>query len=210
VTSRLARVRRPGVIAGALFFLGAASLGDAPDTRSSSEQIAAYFVDHRTSIFASAILLGGASMALLWFAAGERRRAVAANEAVAGDVAFAAAVAAAGVVTIAMSLQYATLAYVVGAEAPASAKAMFELTLVAAPILSVPLLVLIVSVAWTEHRRRGRTVRFYASVIAAVLLAPAPFSFAAQGAFSPDVQQQVVFNTLILSLIVGDVARRAD
>ena len=87
---------------------------------------------------------------------------------------------------------------------------MFELTLLTAPIVSVPLLVLIAAVAWTELRFQGITVRFVVSLIAIVVLAATPFSFAEHGAFSPDVQQQVVFDTLILWLVVGDIARRPD
>jgi hypothetical protein len=84
---------------------------------------------------------------------------------------------------------------------------MFELTLLTAPIVSVPLLVLIGSVAWTEFRRRRITGRFVVSLIALIALVPTPFSFAEHGAFSPDVQQQVVFNTLILWLVVGEILR---
>jgi len=198
------------VVGGILFFFGAASLGDAPDTRASSEQIADYFVRHRNSVFAAVVLLGAATMALLWFAARERRRAVGTDHGFTGDVTMAAAVAAVGVVALGMVLQYATLSYVVGSEAPASAKAMFELTLLTAPVVGVPLLVLIGSVAWTEWQRHGVTVRFVISVIAVVVLVPTPFSFAEHGAFSPDVQQQVVFNTLILWLVVSDVVRRPE
>ena len=208
--SVLARVARPGVVGGVLFLFGAASLGDAPDTRASSEQIADYFVRHRNSVFAAVVLLGAATMALLWFAARERRRAAGAAQGFTGDVTMAAAIAAVGVVALGMVLQYATLSYIVGSEAPASAKAMFELTLLTAPVVGVPLLVLIGSVAWTELRRQGVTVRFVVSVIAVVVLLPTPFSFADHGAFSPDVQQQVVFDTLILWLVVGDVVRRPD
>jgi hypothetical protein len=42
------------------------------------------------------------------------------------------------------------------------------------------------------------------------VLIASPFFFAAHGPFSPDVQQQVVFNTLILWLIVTDVVRTLD
>jgi hypothetical protein len=146
-------------------------------------------------------------VALLWFAAGERVRAVNQGQAVSGGLAAGAAVAAIVVIDVGMLLQYATLSYVVGAEAPASAKAMFELTLLTTPIVSVPLLVLILSVAWTEARSRGLSVRLIATLVAAIVLAGAPFSFAASGIFSPDVQQQLVFDVLVLWLIVSEVAR---
>jgi hypothetical protein len=109
-----------------------------------------------------------------------------------------------------MLLQYATLSYVVGSEAPASAKAMFELTLLTVPIVGVPFLVLIGSVAWTEYRRHRITVRLVVSLIAMLALAATPFSYAEHGVFSPDVQQQVLFNTLILWLIVSDIVRKPD
>jgi hypothetical protein len=205
--SALSRVARPGVLAGVLFFVGAASLGDAPDTRSTTEQIAAYFVTNRNSIFMAVVAFGAAAFSLLWFAARERARSATGGASLSGDLAFGAAVIAAGVFEVGMVLQYATLAYVVGAEAPDSAKAMFELTLLTAPIVSVPLMVLIGSTAWTEHRRHGASARFVVSVVALVLLVPSPFSFADHGAFSPDVQQQVVFNVLIVWLIVSELTR---
>jgi hypothetical protein len=197
------------VIGGVLFLFGAASLGDAPDTRASTEQIADYFVVHRNSVFLAVILLGAATVALLWFAATERRRAAGGGQGFSGALTIGAAVAVIAVIEVGMVLQYATLSYVVGAEAPDSAKAMFELTLLTAPIVSVPILVLIASVAWTELQSHGVTVRFVVSVIALVVLAATPFSFAEHGAFSPDVQQQVVFDTLVLWLVVGDLVRRS-
>jgi hypothetical protein len=206
----LSRLGRPGVIGGVLFLSGAAALGDAPDTRASTEQIADYFVVHRNSVFVAVILLGAATVALLWFAARECLRAVSGGQAFSGLLAAGGAVAVIAVIEVGMLLQYATLSYVVGAEAPASAKAMFELTLLTAPIISVPLLVLIASVAWTELRCQGITVRFVVSLIAIVVLAATPFSFAEHGAFSPDVQQQVVFDTLILWLVVGEIARHPE
>jgi hypothetical protein len=198
------------VVAGILFLLGASSLGDAPDTRASTEQIAHYFVVHRNSVFAAVVLLGAATMALLWFVARERGRAVDVHQPFSGDLGAGAGVVAIAVIVVGMLLLYATLSYVVGSEAPASAKAMFELTLLTATIVSVPLLILLLAVAWTEWRHHGVTARLVASLIAAVVLVGAPFSFAEHGAFSTDVQQQVVFNTLILWLIISDVVRRPD
>jgi hypothetical protein len=146
----------------------------------------------------------------LWFAARERLRAVRSGQDFGGLMAIGAAIAAVAVIDIGMLLQYATLSYVVGSEAPASAKAMFELTLLTVPIVGVPFLVLIGSVAWTEYRRHRITVRLVVSLIAMLALATTPFSYAEHGAFSPDVQQQVLFNTLILWLIVSDIVRRPD
>jgi hypothetical protein len=206
----LSRLARPGVVAGLLFLIGAGSLGDAPDTRASTEQIAEYFVVHRNSVFAAVIVLGAATVMMLWFAARERLRAHRSGQPFSGDLTAGAAVVAIALISVGMLLQYATLSYVVGSEAPSSAKAMFELTLVTAPIVSVPLLVLVASVAWTEFGRHGTTIRFAVSLVAVVVLAATPVSFAEHGAFSPDVQQQVVFNTLILWLIVTDAVRSPD
>jgi hypothetical protein len=80
----LSRLGRPGVIGGVLFLSGAAALGDAPDTRASTEQIADYFVVHRNSVFVAVILLGAATVALLWFAARECLRAVSGGQAFSG------------------------------------------------------------------------------------------------------------------------------
>jgi hypothetical protein len=65
-------------------------------------------------------------------------------------------------------------------------------------------------VAWTEFQRSRVTVRFVVSVVAALVLVVTRFAFAEHGAFSPDVQQQVLFNTLVLWLVVGEIVRRPD
>jgi hypothetical protein len=207
VRTVLSRLSRPGVIAGVLLLFGASSLGDAPDTRASTEEIAAYFVAHRSSVLVAVVLLGAATIGVLGFAASEWRR-VNAEHGVAAAVAAGGALIAVALIETGMVLPYATLAYVVGAEAPTSAKALFEVTLVTAPIVSVPILVLIAGVAWAEFHRRRVSARFVVSVVAVVLLAASPFSFAARGPFSPDVQQQVVFNTMILWLVVSELTRR--
>jgi hypothetical protein len=107
--SLLLRLARPGVVGGILVLVGAASLGDAPDTRASYEQIASYFVVHRNSVFVAVILLGAGGVALLWFGVEERRRAHRGGRSLAGDLAASAAVVAIAVIGVGMLLQYATL-----------------------------------------------------------------------------------------------------
>jgi hypothetical protein len=107
-------------------------------------------------------------------------------------------------VIIAMALMYATLAYVVGPESPGSAKALFELTLVVTPLLAVPIGMLIGAVALAVLRNGvGRRWFGTVSVVAVGLCALAACGYAEHGFFSPDVQQQVVFQLLILWLLAS-------
>src|SRR5262249_6043547 len=116
----LARFAPPGVLGGVLFLVGAASLRGGPHPRASTEQIADYFVVHRNSVFAAVVLLGTATMALLWFAARERLRAGGGGQSFSGALSIGAAVAVIAVIDVGMLLQYATFSYVVGSEAPGS------------------------------------------------------------------------------------------
>jgi hypothetical protein len=101
-------------------------------------------------------------------------------------------------------LMYAALAYVVGAEAPESAKALYELTLVATPVLALPLATLPAAVSYAVLRT-GVTPRWFGalSAVAAVALAAPSVGFARSGPLSPDVGQQILFATLSIWLLVA-------
>src|SRR5882757_7401314 len=58
-----------GAVAGVLLLVALGSLGDTPDTRDSSAQVASWFVDHRVDVFTSTILMTIAVCALVWFVA---------------------------------------------------------------------------------------------------------------------------------------------
>ena len=106
-------------------------------------------------------------------------------------------------------LMNATLAYVVGAEAPAMAKGLFELTLVATPVGSLAFAVSLGAVTVGLARsdtasRRSLIVTSLASVVLAVSAA----SYAASGPFSPDVQQPIMLLALVVWMILSGFGQR--
>ena len=184
--------RWSALIAAVALFVGLGLLGDTPDTRDSTGEVASYFVAHSTSVLAAAVLLGVAVAALLVFAASLGNR-----------VSQSAATVVATVMLTALVLPYVALAYVVGAEASDAAKPLFEITLAATPVVALPLALLVASTglaAFAAHRRFG-----VASLVLAALIVVSSASFAASGFFSPDVQQQVVFQGFLVWLRDGRV-----
>ena len=184
--------RWSALVAAVALFVGLGLLGDTPDTRASNSQIASYFVAHSASVLAAAVLLGVAVAALLVFAASLGSR-----------VSQSAATVVATLMLTALVLPYVALAYVVGAEASDAAKPIFELTLAATPVLALPLALLVASTGLAQlaaHRRFG-----VASLVLAPLLVVSSASFAASGFFSPDVQQQVVFQGFLVWMVAAGV-----
>jgi len=103
----------------------------------------------------------------------------------------------------------ATLAYVVGAEAPASAKGLFELTLVATPVASLAFAVSLGAVAVGLARSDTADRRsLIVTSVATVMLAVSAVSFAASGPFSPDVQQPLMLLALMAWMILSGFGRR--
>jgi hypothetical protein len=189
--------RWSALIAAVALFVGLGLLGDTPDTRDSTGEVASYFVAHSTSVLAAAVLLGVAVAALLVFTASLGNR-----------VSQSAATVVATVMLTALVLPYVALAYVVGAEATDAAKPLFEITLAATPVLALPLALLVASTglaAFAAHRRFG-----VASLVLAALMVVSSASFAASGFFSPDVQQQVVFQGLLVWLVMVAFTRTGE
>ena len=194
----------PALLAGLTLQVAASGLGDTPDTRDTTEQIAAYFDDHRTEIFVSVVLFTLGALLLGWFAVRVRDRLAGGGYPELGTVALVGTLLGLAVLMSGMVLMYAALSYVVGTEAPDSAKALFELTLVATPVLALPLATLPGAAAWAVLRRRVAPLWFGAlSTLAAVLLAIPSVGFARSGPLSPDVGQQILFATLSIWLVVA-------
>jgi len=194
----------PAVFTAVVLLVGISALGDAPDTRNSTEQIARYFSVHNNSIYFCAVCVTVAMGGLLVFAAFVAQTIDGAGASVLASVARSTSVVVATGVIIAMALMYATLAYVIGPESPGSAKALFELTLVVVPLLAVPIGMLIGVVALAVFRNGvGRPWFGVLSIVAVVVCAIGACGFAEHGLFSPDVQQQVVFQVLIVWLIAS-------
>jgi hypothetical protein len=194
----------PGLLAGLALQLAASLLGDTPDTRDDTREIAAYFEDHRSDVFVSVVLFTIGALLLGWFAVRIRDGLAAAGYREGGTVALVGTLLGLAVLMSGVVLMYAALAYVVGAEAPESAKALFELTLVATPVLALPLATLPAVVSYAVLRD-GMAPRWFGalSALAAVALAVPAVGFARSGPLSPDVGQQILFATLSIWLVVA-------
>lgn len=199
-------LRWSAITAAAGLLVGFGMLGDSPDTRDSSAQIAKYFVDHSTSVLAGVVMLSIGACALLVFGSSLAQHFDTTGEGVAGRVAQSASTIVAALIVTTMAVAYAALAYVVGAEASDSAKGIFEVTLVATPVVAAPSSLLCATTAWVTLRRAGRRWFGWVSAAVAIVLAVGAMSFATKGMFSPDVQQQVVFEVFIAWLVTAGIA----
>jgi hypothetical protein len=203
---RLRRVRRPGLglLVAVVAYVGLIALGDAPDTRDTKRQVASYFVDHRTSVLISAVMLDLAVTLFVVVVTRWRRLLTDVGAAIQGDLVMATGI----VVTVLVLLQalvYATLSYVVGSETPDNAKALFELTLVLTPVVALPMAAMFTALASTPGlSMRVRSVGAVAALVAVV----AGVSYAHSGPFSPDVQQSVLFTAFMIAVPFFDRAVR--
>ncbi len=199
-------LRSSARIAAAAFLVGLGMLGDSPDTRDTTDQIAAYFVAHSGSILTGVVLMAMSVCALLVFGSSLAERFDRVGERVAGRVVQSVSTLVAGLILATMVVVYAVLAYVVGPEAAASAKGLYELTLVTTPVVAAPLAVLYATTACVTLRTARRRWFGWLSAALAVVLVMSVMSYAARGTFSPDVQQQVVFETLVVWLVTASFA----
>ena len=193
-----------GVIGGVLLFFGASSFGDTPDTRDTTTQVADYFNNNRTSVFVGCVLFTLGLLALLAVGAKVASMIDAAGEPSIGRFVQSTATVAATLMLVTIVLIDASLSYVIGQEAPDIAKGLFELTLVATPIVSLVLAGLVGGTA-LGMVRTGIGRRWFAilSGALAVVLVVGGVSFAHSGPFSPDVQQQVMLLSLVVWLLLS-------
>jgi hypothetical protein len=189
---------------------GSSMLGDTPDTRDSTDAIAQYFLQHRSSVFLGSLLMTVAFVALTAIAFVLAEQIEDDGRQLISQLVPAAAMVTLAVYLIAILLSYLTLSYVIGAEAPGSAKAIFELTLVATLVISWPLAALVGTVGIGLARcDRSRTWFLVLSTTIATVFAAGTASFAHDGWFSPDVQQQVVFSATATWLLAVGLAVRS-
>jgi hypothetical protein len=199
-----------GVFAGVALGVGVSAFGDTPDPRWTTDEISNYFVHHRTEVFVGVVLLGIASMAVLVVVSGLATNLHARGLQTTARVVQSSATVAVSAILAGMVLPYAGLSYIIGAEAPQAAKGLFALTILATPVCAVPLATCIGALA-IGMRRAGLARAWFVWVtgFVAIAMATTACSFAASDAFSPDVQQQVLFQLLIIWLILSGVGSRS-
>ena len=193
-----------GILGGVGLGVGASAFGDAPDPRRSTEEIAAYFVAHGSDVFIGVVLVGLSLMAVLGVTSRVAVLLDRADRRAAARLVSMAMTAAVTVAVAGMLLPDAALSYVIGAESPSGAKPAFVLTILTASVIAVPLATAFATIAVCAWQTRV-TSRWFACVtgIAALAFVVSACSYARSDAFSPDVQQQVVFQTLIIWMLVS-------
>ncbi len=205
---RLARrIADPAIVAAVLIMIGPSAFGDTPDTRDTNQFMVDWFLMKRNSVMAGVVVLSLGMLAFLWFASTAGRRLERAGHGGAGAMAARSATVA---VTLMVGFQFlllAALAYVIAAEAPESVKALFELTLVAQPLVAPFLAVVPAMVAWSL-RSDPDVPRWFVvvSAVAAVAMAVPTVGYAHSGPLSPDVGQQILYQGLILWLLAAGIA----
>jgi hypothetical protein len=183
--------------------------GDTPDTRSTNAEVARYFVEHRGSVLAGVVVSALGLMVMLSVVARIADDLSVADERRTGFTCQLTGTVAVVAFLLAIDLPLAALSYVVGASAPVAAKALFEVTIVAAPICAIALAALTWHVG-TGLRRTGVGRRWYATMSSAfaVGLLVVGCGYAYRGPLSPDVGQQIVALALVIWLAGSDPGLR--
>jgi hypothetical protein len=208
VMRRLASVP---VVAAVALNVSLGQFGDTPDPRSTTADIAAYFTRHRVDVFIGIVLLGAALMTLIVVVSGLAADLHAAARPTAARVAQSSATLGIGVIVVGVIVPYAALSYIVGAEAPDSAKAVFVSTILTTPVAAVPIATCLGAIAVGSRRARlGPSWFVWVTGATAAVMAVTGCSFARAGAFSPDVQQQVLFLLLFVWLACCGFARNGS
>lgn len=178
--------------------VGLSGLGDAPHPTASTEEISRYFLERRDDVLMAAPFgyLGAISLVLFSTYLGHRLRRIdqtsAATSVVVGG-------SMCGTYFAGLHLTLTTIAYEVAEASPATAKALFVGTIMAVPVLGVGVAAMLGGLAAGDRDAKlvPRWLRWL-SAAGAVAGMLSLVSFAEEGFFSPDVQQQIAGNPVLL------------
>jgi len=189
------RTRRGALVGLAAFVLipiSVSGIRDLPDPHVPAADITAAFTDNRSEVLtvAPAGYLAAVAVATFgwWLAQPMRPAPAAAVRAGAGITAGYLAY---------LQITYTTLAY--GADLPG----LFVTTILAVPVWAIGVSALLAGTATSRTLPPWASV---ASAVGAAAVLPALVSYEDSGLFSPDVQQQVVANVLLIWLVVTSTA----
>jgi hypothetical protein len=193
------------VAALVLTAVGLSGVGDAPDPHASASRIARWFLEHRDDVRIAAPFGYAGAIAIAIFSRFLAARIRSGNQLVAARL-----VAAGGIVVATymflVQILWSSLAYQVAATSARDAKSIFVVTIVAVPVLGTGVALLFGGAAVGTFR--GRTMPRWWSWLTgagAVVGACSVVSLADGGFFSPDTQQQIEGNVLLLWLLVSAV-----
>ncbi len=203
-----------GVAAALLTAAGLTGVGDAPHPTQTDIAIADHFREVDGAVLAAAPLgqLGAIAVTAFAFGLGRRLHRLGATAAAAALV--PGRTIASGYLLL-LQVIYTTVAYEVATSSPPTAKALFVATILAVPAFGLGVAIALAGAASGATATKLLPTWWSAvTAVGAALAAVALFSYRDSGFFSPDVQQQVVANVLLLWLLITAPAtirrRRAE
>jgi hypothetical protein len=198
-----------GVGAALLTAAGLSGVGDAPHPTQPDASIAEHFRRVDGAVLTAAPFGQVGAIAVAAFVLGLARRLQRSGHHP-GVTTSAAALAVGGAVAAAylllLHVTYATLAYEVAASSPETTKALFTATILAVPVFGLGVAIALAGAACGAVATKLLPMWWTALTGAgAALAAVAVVSYQDTGYLSPDVQQQVVGNVLLVWLLVTAV-----
>jgi hypothetical protein len=206
-SSRCRRWTVAGLAATALVLtsLGLSGIGDAPDPHASSRAIATWFTARRSEILHAAPFgyLGALAIVALTVAMVRDAHARPAG------TSRTRALLAGGVVTatylVGAHIAWSSNSYLIAESSPAAAKAVFVLTIVSIPVFAIGVSLLAGAGALLAVRGAARRWWCISSAAIATTASLGIAAIADQGFFSPDTQQQVIGNLLLVWLLITGI-----
>jgi len=190
-----------GIAAFLLTAAGLAGVGDAPHPKQPGASIAAHFQQVSTAVLVSAPLGQLGAVAVAGFVLALARRLHRADRSAVWLMAAGGLIASSYLLLL--HVVYTSLANEVASSSAETTKAFFVGTVMAVPVFGLGVAVVLGGAAFAAARSHLLPAWWAAtSGTGAILAAPAVISYADSGFFSPDVQQQVVTNVLLLWLLV--------
>lgn len=181
---------------------GLAGVGDAPHPLESEASIAGHFRQVGTAVLTTAPLGQLGAVALAGFVLALARQLRRRGAPIAATAVTAGGLVAAGYLVV-VHVVYASLAYAVAASSAGATKALFVATILAVPAFGIGVAAALGGAAYGAATSRLLPAWWTViSAVGAVVAALSILSYADSGFFSPDVQQQVVGNVLLMWLAV--------
>jgi len=190
-----------GIAGFLLTAAGLAGVGDAPHPKQSGTSIAAHFQQVSTAVLVSAPLGQLGAVAVAGFVLALARRLQRDGVRAAGVIAAGGLIASSYLLLL--HVVYTSLSYEVASSSAETTKAFFVGTILAVPVFGLGVAAVLGGAAYGAAT--SRLLPAWWAVVSgtgACLAALAVVAYADSGFFSPDVQQQVVANVLLLWLLV--------
>jgi len=195
-------VAMSALVASVATAAGWTGVGDAPHPQRPAAEISQHFVSSRDRVLNSGGFGYVGALAFVGFAYLFARRLYRR-----GAVTSAHFLIVGGAITasylVLLQVLWTTLSYEVAANSPEASKALFDVTILAAPVFGIGVSMTLLGAAIGALRARLMPRWWtFASAAIGVLVALAMVAFEDSGFASPDVQQQLIGNALIAWLIV--------